>query len=103
MNFIDDQYQKARGGYSFLLKIHCERCDHLLALYQKDGNGPLRRMYIDRILEPKIPYREGDFICPSCGKIIGTFYLYEKENDRPAIRLYQDSVTIVKRKRFLFW
>lgn len=50
-------------------------------------------MYLDRIFTPKIsPSKTREFICPSCKKIIGIFYTYKKET-RPAIRLFQGSVS----------
>ena len=49
-------------------------------------------MYLDRIVAPKVsPSKNNEFVCPSCKKIIGTFYTYEKEKRR-AIRLYQGSI-----------
>lgn len=63
-----------------------------MALYQKDGPGELKRMYLDRIFAPKIKkVGTNDFKCSACKKIVGTFYNYKKEN-RPAVRLYQGSV-----------
>jgi hypothetical protein len=95
-----DKYRKVRGGYSRLLEIHCEHCSHVIALYQKDGPGPLKRMYIDRIASPKeftklqnVPIkRVPNLICPYCKRLIGIPYIYEKEK-RPAFRLFQGSVT----------
>lgn len=87
-----DAYRKNRGGYSRFLNIFCHSCKTHLLLYQKDGPGELKRMYLDRIMAPKIlPSKNDEFICPSCKKIIGTFYTYEKEKRR-AIRLYQGSI-----------
>ncbi len=87
-----DQYRKNRGGYSRFLNIFCDSCSAHLALYQKDGPGELKRMYLDRILAPKIKKNKTmDFKCSACQKVVGTFYNYKKE-DRPAIRLYQGSV-----------
>jgi len=60
-------------------------------LYQKDGPGILKRLYLDRIFSKEIPKKKKELICKSCKKIIGTFFIYKKEN-RPAIRLYQDSI-----------
>lgn len=89
----NDKYRKVRGGYSRFLNIFCDRCGKHLALYQKDGPGELERMYLDRIIAPKISSTKNhEFICPSCKKNIGTFYTYKKEK-RPAIRLYQGSVS----------
>ena len=95
-----DKYKKARGGYSRFLEIKCEKCKNTLALYQKDGPGPLRRMYVDRIFSPeklanlqnvaikKIP----NLICLKCKQIIGIPYIYQKEK-RPEFRLFEGSVT----------
>ena len=46
----NDIYRKARGGYARLLNISCRKCKQLLFVYQKDGPGNLRRLYLDRIL-----------------------------------------------------
>lgn len=87
-----DAYRENRGGHSRFFNIFCDSCLAHLLLYQKDGPGELKRMYLDRILAPKAsPSGSGEFVCPSCKKIIGTFYTYEKEKRR-AIRLYQGSV-----------
>ncbi len=87
-----DTYRENRGGYARFLNISCDSCAAHLLLYQKDGPGELKRMYLDRIFAPKIlPSKSGEFVCPSCKKIIGTFYIYEKEKRR-AIRLYQGSI-----------
>ena len=48
-----DKFRKSRGGYSRFLIINCEKCEGFIALYQKDGPGPLKRMYLDRIFSPK--------------------------------------------------
>ncbi len=89
----NDKYRKARGGYSRFLNIFCDSCGEHLALYQKDGPGELKRMYLDRIFAPKIsPSKAHEFICPSCKKIVGTFYTYKKEK-RLAIRLFQGSIS----------
>lgn len=95
-----DKYRKTRGGYSRLLEIHCEKCDAVIAIYQKDGPGLLKRMYIDRIYSPR---RLADFrlvsvksvpnlACSRCGQLIGIPYVYEKEK-RPAFRLFEGSIT----------
>ncbi|MBI2459147.1 MAG: hypothetical protein HYV53_01170 [Parcubacteria group bacterium] len=87
-----DTYRESRGGYSRFLNIFCDSCGAHLLLYQKDGPGELKRMYLDRVLAPKVsPHKNSEFLCLSCKKIIGTFYIYKKEKRR-AIRLYQSSV-----------
>lgn len=87
----NDKYRKIRGGYARFLNLYCASCKHYLALYQKDGPGPLKRLYLDRILAPEIFKNKKELICKSCKKIIGTRYIYQKEK-RLAIRLYQDAI-----------
>jgi len=83
----NDEYRSARGGYSRLLKLKCRKCRRTIAIYQKDGPGPLRRLYIDR-MDPK---PKAKFLNCRCGAMIGTRYIYKKEN-RPAYKLYVDAV-----------
>lgn len=90
--FKRDQYRKNRGDYSCFLNIFCDSCESHLALYQKDGAGELKRMYVDRIMAPKVLSSSNkECVCTSCKKVIGLFYNYKKEN-RQAIRLYQGSI-----------
>ncbi|MHB9139689.1 MAG: hypothetical protein ACYC4Q_09830 [Victivallaceae bacterium] len=95
----NDKYRKARGGHACFLKVSCESCGEFLFLYQKDGPGHLKRVYVDRIISSVIPDKAKQLICKSCKKVIGTFYIYDKEK-RPAYHLYQNSVIkkIVKGK-----
>lgn len=85
-----DKYRRARGGYSRLLEIKCEKCNKLLCYYQKDGPGLLKRMYIDRIVES---YAKAgtNLICHKCGHVLGVRCIYKKEK-RPAFRLFVGSV-----------
>ena len=89
-SFKNDKYKKVRGGYSRLLKISCQKCSENICFYQKDGQGNLRRMYIDRIIDPKVSISKKDLSCPK-GHLIGVKIIYEKEK-RPAFRLFVDSV-----------
>jgi hypothetical protein len=94
-----DKYKSARGGYSRLFDICCRQCGSIILLYQKDGPGNLRRLYIDRILEPNelskfqtlnikdIPVLK----CNKCNGLLGTPYIYKKEK-RKAFRVRRDSV-----------
>ena len=50
-----DKFKKARGGPSMLLEIFCSACKAKVCLYQKDGPGLLKRMYLDRISDPARP------------------------------------------------
>lgn len=91
MKLVNDRYRKARGGYSRLLQITCQKCGFPICQYQKDGPGNLRRMYLDRISEAEVVLTRKDFSCPK-GHLLGMKIIYEKEN-RPAFRLFVDSVT----------
>ena len=70
-----------------MLKLKCRKCKRLFCTYQKDGPGPLRRLYIDR-MDPK---RTAKNLKCSCGAMIGTRYIYKKEK-RPAYKLYVDAL-----------
>ena len=95
--FKNDKYKKARGGYSRLLQISCQKCNSPICVYQKDGSGNLRRMYVDRIINPKISIDRKDFTCPK-GHLLGVKIIYDKEK-RLAFRLFVDAVVkkIVKK------
>lgn len=86
----NDKYKRTRGGYSRLLSVSCQKCGEHICEYQKDGPGALRRMYVDRIIDPKISISRKDLSC-SKNHFIGVKIIYEKEN-RPAFRLFVDSV-----------
>ncbi|MFH1900988.1 MAG: hypothetical protein ABIK26_01905 [Candidatus Omnitrophota bacterium] len=105
-SFKKDKYKSARGGYSRLLNVCCRKCESIVVVYQKDGSGNLRRLYLDRIFSPddmvglqalsvdKVPA----LTCKKCSEVLGTPYIYVKEK-RKAFKLYQDSV--IKRLRKL--
>ena len=85
--FKSDKFRKSRGGWSRYLEIKCESCDNILFYYQKDGPGPLKRSYHDRIIGKMPDYdSKGYWFCPSCGACLGFYEPYKKENDRPALR-----------------
>ncbi len=90
MKIKNDKYKKARGGYSRLLRISCEKCGSLVCFYQKDGPGDLRRMYIDRISDAKAPLNGKNLFCPK-DHLLGVGIIYEKEK-RPAFRVFVDAV-----------
>lgn len=89
--FKNDKYKKSRGGLSRLLNISCQKCGEDICSYQKDGPGNLRRMYIDRMINPKVSISKKDLSCTS-NHLLGVKIIYEKEN-RPAFRLLAESVT----------
>ncbi len=59
-------------------------------MYQKDGQGNLRRTYIDRIVESKISTSKKDLSCTE-GHLLGVKIIYDREK-RPAFRLFVDAV-----------
>ncbi len=87
---IDDVYTEARGGDSGFLYISCGECDDPNIVYQKDGPGPLKRLYVDRIVWPP-ELVEGlnsassiDDLDPlecgnGCGNILAVPMIYEPE------------------------
>ncbi|NMB83917.1 hypothetical protein GYA28_01360 [Candidatus Roizmanbacteria bacterium] len=74
-----DKYKKARGNWSRILEIYCSHCGYKLFFYQKDGPGPLKRLYEDRIAGP---YNKNKIVCPNCKSLIGSLMIYKKENRR---------------------
>ncbi len=92
MPLINDQYRQNRGGWSRLLQIDCATCDTPVCHYQKDGSGPLKRMYLDRIVNPKLlDDNQECLVCPHCQATLGVRDIYTKEN-RPIIRLFAYAV-----------
>ena len=94
-----DSFRKARGGYARFIHIYCEHCGVQLLLYQKDGAGPLMRLYLDRIFAPKelVGLQESkkeisNLVCKKCKKLIGIPGIFEKEN-RPVYLLLSYAFT----------
>lgn len=105
LQFKKDSYRIARGGRSQFIDLSCDRCGKSIAVYQKDGPGPLKRMYVDRIVGPELLVRSLEkvkttkkmpmFNCPSCKEELGVPMIYEKE-ERLAYKLFQS--VLVKKK-----
>ena len=100
LEFKKDRYRKTRGGYSRFINIYCSKCGNFVALYQKDGPGPLKRMYLDRIFAPELIVgldrvvlkKLTPLTCRKCEQILGVPFLYKKEN-RSTFRLFEGSVS----------
>lgn len=88
--FISYRFKINRGGYSRWLLLSCEKCKAPVALYQKDGPGILKRLYIDRIVEPAMDPKK-NLVCKKCKAILGVPIIYQKEK-RPAFRLFAGSI-----------
>ena len=103
--FKKDKYKSARGSHSRLLNLHCRVCDKVIAVYQKDGPGNLRSLYMDSIvypnnltnLENKPLNKIKTLKCSKCKEDIATPYIYSKEN-RKAFKVYQDMIVKKIRK-----
>ncbi len=77
-----------------MLKISCKACKKPLFVYQKDGPGPLKRSYIDRIVGKNPLLVQKDWVyCPHCKTCLGFNEPYAKEENRPAIRWATEAVT----------
>ena len=82
MKIRKDKYLSERGGTAKIIKVLCMKCGRQLLIYQKDGSGWLKRLYLNRIISPekysnlqKDPQIKGEkglkkLIC-ECGEIIG--------------------------------
>ena len=100
MKIKSDKYRKARGGYSRFLNVLCEHCGAKILVYQKDGPGPLKRLYLDRIFAPenlanvqKLSINKiTNLTCSKCKSILAVPYIYKKEQ-RKAYRLFVGAVT----------
>ena len=87
-----DKYRNSRGGYARLLEVSCEKCATLVCHYQKDGSGPLKRMYVDRAFGLKTTWKDNNkLVCRKCKRLLGLASKYPEEN-RPCFILFQDTV-----------
>jgi len=106
MQWKNDPYRQARGGYARLLAVSCATCGTHLFSYQKDGPGIVKRLYVDRIYQSKtyedLQHRAlkdiPQLLCPQCGEQLGMPMIYQKEQ-RLAFRLFAGAVTTKIRKR----
>jgi len=90
LEFKSDKFKKNRGCRSRWLILYCEKCGRRLAIYQKDGPGILKRLYIDRIIG-LVNRASKNLSCQKCKTILGIRILYKKEN-RPAYRLFVGAI-----------
>lgn len=97
--FSNDKFKKNRGGYSRWLLLSCEKCKTQLMIYQKDGPGILKRLYLDRITFLDNLKGTEKLECKNCKTTLGIHTIYKKEN-RPAYRLFAGAIEkkIVKSK-----
>src|SRR2546427_11606066 len=87
MNWKNDTYRKARGGYARLFAVSCATCGTHLFSYQKDGPGIVKRLYLDHIyqsnaytgLQHRALQHLPQLLCPHCGEHLGIPMIYQKE------------------------
>jgi len=99
--FERDSAYKKRGGTAEWLLLKCGVCRTEQMFYQKDGQGSLFRLYLDRITSSDglRPFSRTNIDniralnCFSCEAIIGAPMIYQKdEHPRVAIRLVDSGV-----------
>jgi hypothetical protein len=84
---LSDTYRQSRGDWSRFLSLSCVSCCNFLFYYQKDGPGPLKRSYVDRINGKNLLLTQKGYVfCPHCKVCLGFEEPYSKEHNRPAIR-----------------
>jgi hypothetical protein len=76
-----DSYFRSRGSVCQKWRMSCVKCEADILVYQKDGRGPLKRAYLNRIMAPEnlaslqdANLAETDLQalkCTSCGSLIG--------------------------------
>ncbi len=82
-----DKYLRERGGTAKVQNIACAKCGTVLLVYQKDGPGWLKRIYLNRIVSPKAfadlqyqydatNYKTMKKLVCECGALLGTPMLY---------------------------
>ena len=102
----NDAYKQARGGYARLLAVRCATCGTHLFSYQKDGPGIVKRLYVDRMyqsnayaaLQQCALQHLPQLLCPHCGEHLGVPIIYQKEQ-RLTFRLFAGAVTTQIHKR----
>ena len=89
--FKNDKFKKNRGGYSRWLSLSCEKCKTQLMIYQKDGPGILKRLYLDRIIPLANLKNKEKLSCNKCKTVLGIQTTYLKES-RLAYRLFVGTI-----------
>ena len=95
----NDKYRRARGGKAFVISLFCTACESRILDYQKDGDGTLKRCYLNRLLAPAnletLQHDEStkhikdipSLLCPGCGEVIGVAIIHH--DGRYAFKLRQ--------------
>lgn len=101
-----DKYFRDRQSIYVILGIRCAKCGKEVLLYQKDGRGGLKRLYLNRILAPEKfavlqdtvrNEKQLAMLACECGANIGIPMLHRE--GRLAFRLIPGSFTKHKEKK----
>lgn len=98
----NDKYKIKRGNFSKIILLTCKNCKHKIGYYQKDGDGWLKRCYVDRLyILPKLNHAKFSlkkfFTCLKCKSILGKPLIYQKES-REAFEI--DRQKLLRKKLF---
>jgi hypothetical protein len=85
MKFKQDKFRVKHGGVTKLLNVSCRRKGHHLFYYQKDGQGMVKRFYLDRIY-PAVP-KSKQLTCKKCKELLGILENYKKDH-RLAFKIF---------------
>lgn len=100
---IEDEYNANSSAGSYFLNIYCTKCGNHLMLYQKDGEGALQRIFLDRIVAPKsfvtplYNTEQSDLsilLCPNCKASVGNQGIHK--DNRLAYEVSLDAVFVEK-------
>jgi hypothetical protein len=95
-----DTYRKKRGNFSKIILLKCKQCKNKIGYHQKDGDGWLKRLYLDRLyllpnLKPPKFILEEYLTCQKCKNKFAKAIIYKKEN-RKAFSIIKDSLIKIK-------
>lgn len=95
-----DKDYRSRDGFCVVISIGCSNCEKQVLVYQKDGHGSLKRLYLNRILAPErlaklqdtmSSVKDMDMLKCGCGNELG-MPMYHR-GGRLAFRLFSSSFT----------
>ena len=73
---------------TYIIAVHCAKCQTLLYRYKKEGAGKLIKCYADMITSD---HTKGDLKCHTCGQ---EFARYATIHNRPAHKIIQGKVFV---------
>lgn len=100
-----DRFFRDRENTYIILSVGCSKCGKEILLYQKDGRGGLKRLYLNRILSPEplaclqdiiTGVKQMEALKCVCGQLIGLPMLHRE--GRLAFRLVQGNFSKNKYK-----